>query len=467
MRIQLEPPTSDFKGIIDYHYKKINNDVAQLLESPLMENSQQKAELIELFETIASQNSRVKYPCQHISINLQHGESLSNQQYISLAKEYLKQMQWDNSPFAIVRHMDKKHSHIHIVLSTVDYEGNKIDMYNSKRKTTELTPVLEKQYNLLPTPKISHACIKLSEHNQHKFLVQNLLRKVDNDPKTQQYLYKIYTKEELNDIKNNHYSNQEIQDRYPDQYQNTFVLFEKFQLIETLLKEQLTEKLEKIYTKSNSHSQFFEELSKADIYFRHITKKGKSYYVYGDKNLKFYAKDTTLNEKFRSENLRKEMPFSTSTEQKFIPISTQKHLIYNAIKINLQTSTNYQQLKESLQKSNIEIIEHKNSSGIFGISFSLQESHCQEPVTFKASEINRQFSFTKLINHFSQKQEIPPLPMEEIAFLRDENQYYLPDQYQSILAPRGVSYNRDDDFDSNMDKDKKKRKKGRDNRPII
>lgn len=466
MRIQLEPTTSDFKGIIDYHYKKIDNGKAQLLESPLIDTPNKK-ELTTLFQDISSQNNQVKYPCQHISINLQHGENLSNQKYISLAHDYLRSMKWDNSPFAIIRHKDKKHSHIHIVLSTVDYEGNKIDMYKSHTRTTLLSAELEKKYNLRPVPKISHSRIKLSELNQHKHLVGNLIKKISAQPETKHLLSKYYQEEELNDIRNNQYNNQEIATKYPQQYEYNFIVFEKLQLLEPLLKEQLCAKIEKNYLKSNSITEYHRRLKNDDIYIKHITKKGQSYYVYGDKTMKFFIKDTSMEEKYRLETIQNKMPFRTTADDRYLLESTQKHIIYNSIRIGLQTTGNYKELKETLSKQNIQVEEHRNSGGIYGISFSIKESHCNAPRTFKASEINRQFSYSKILNHYSKKQEIPEIPSQELALLEAENRYYMQDEYMPLIPGGSVSYNKDDDYENNANKDKKKRKKGRENRPLI
>ena len=61
---------------------------SDLLSSPLYDDTNPR-ELIPLFHNIASLNTRIKYPCMHLSVNLQHGETLEENQYIALVNDYL------------------------------------------------------------------------------------------------------------------------------------------------------------------------------------------------------------------------------------------------------------------------------------------------------------------------------------------------------------------------------------------
>ncbi len=53
-----------------------------------------------------------------------------------------------NQPFAVYRHFDKEHPHIHIVSSQINSDGNKISDSYLYRKSQRITRELEKKYNI-------------------------------------------------------------------------------------------------------------------------------------------------------------------------------------------------------------------------------------------------------------------------------------------------------------------------------
>ncbi len=58
----------------------------------------------------------------------------------------MKTLGYENQPFAVYRHFDKEHPHIHIVSSQINSDGNKIsDSYLYGRKSQRITRELEKK----------------------------------------------------------------------------------------------------------------------------------------------------------------------------------------------------------------------------------------------------------------------------------------------------------------------------------
>ena len=135
-----------------------------------------------------------------------------------------------------------------------------------------------------------------------------------------------------------------------------------------------------------------------------------------------------------------------------------KYEIYTAVKNEIRKSRNWQQLQEQLTEKCISIqFKHKGQTNeIQGISFSKGE------YTFKGSEIDRSFSFSKLDKYFgdarlttagSNKQTITP-QTQEPAINKSDN---------SLLAGLGglfsVSSSPVDETPDNPDLRKKKKKK--------
>ena len=135
-----------------------------------------------------------------------------------------------------------------------------------------------------------------------------------------------------------------------------------------------------------------------------------------------------------------------------------KYEIYTAVKNEIKKSRNWQQLQEQLTEKGISIqFKHKGQTDeIQGISFSKGE------YTFKGSEIDRSFSFSKLDKYFgdaglttagSNKQTIT-IQTQEPAINKSDN---------SLLAGLGglfsVSSSPVDETPDNPDLRKKKKKK--------
>lgn len=72
---------------------------------------------------------------------------------------------------------------------------------------------------------------------------------------------------------------------------------------------------------------------------RLVTKKDKSYYVYGMKDTSFYVKDTSLPMKYRFGHIRFDDKGMSSDEQ--------KHYLYDHVFMALNGSDSYRQFKES------------------------------------------------------------------------------------------------------------------------
>ena len=72
---------------------------------------------------ISQLNDRVKLPYAEFILSLYPGESLSDEQWLSLAGEYIERMGYGKSCYAVVLNTDKAHSHVHVLLTTIDEEA--------------------------------------------------------------------------------------------------------------------------------------------------------------------------------------------------------------------------------------------------------------------------------------------------------------------------------------------------------
>ena len=103
---------------IDYHKAKTEKGVATFLDSSMgaINLEEFKKDCI----LIKGLNDRVKYPFNEVSLSFQFNEKLADDKLLSVANEYMNLMGYNNTNFAIIKHSDKSHLHIHILFSSID-----------------------------------------------------------------------------------------------------------------------------------------------------------------------------------------------------------------------------------------------------------------------------------------------------------------------------------------------------------
>lgn len=119
------------------------------------------AELITEFNASASLRADVAKPVWHNSLRLPQGESLSNEQWVSFADDYMNQMGFSEMHLrCYVIHDDEAGQHIHIIASRVDLIGGKLYLgRNENLASTRIIQELELTHELTKTkgPSPSHS----------------------------------------------------------------------------------------------------------------------------------------------------------------------------------------------------------------------------------------------------------------------------------------------------------------------
>ena len=139
-------------GALYYNYHKVENEKAQVLfsqkiiESP--DGSYSVAQLSRSFELYLVANRKTEKPVLHISLNPDPKDTVSDADFMHIARDYMKKMGYSNQPFVVFKHIDIERTHIHIVSICVDEEGKKIADTFEKRRSMVVCRALEKEYNL-------------------------------------------------------------------------------------------------------------------------------------------------------------------------------------------------------------------------------------------------------------------------------------------------------------------------------
>lgn len=139
-------------GALSYNMNKVKNNTAtvlagqKIIESP--DGTFTVSQVSKSFQAYLVANRKTEKPVVHISLNPDPDDTVSNNDYKAIAKDYMEEMGYGKQPFIVFKHNDIERSHIHIVTVCVDEEGRKISDAFEKRKSMAACRELEHKYNL-------------------------------------------------------------------------------------------------------------------------------------------------------------------------------------------------------------------------------------------------------------------------------------------------------------------------------
>ena len=151
--------TENLGGALGYNFKKVEKEEASiLLAQGLYQNKEGTYTMTEVFadmQAVIPEKCRTKKMVFHCSLNPHPDEKLSDETLTQIAKEYMETLGYGNQPYIVFKHNDIAREHIHIVSLRVDSKGRKINDKFEKRRSKQITDVLERKYNLIPSSKIA------------------------------------------------------------------------------------------------------------------------------------------------------------------------------------------------------------------------------------------------------------------------------------------------------------------------
>ena len=106
--------------------------------------------IIASFEDNRALNPRLKNPVGHISLNF-HAEDkdkINDEKMVEIARKYMERMGIVDTPYIVVRHLDKDYPHCHIVFSRINNYGETISDKNDYERNKDICLDLTKEYGL-------------------------------------------------------------------------------------------------------------------------------------------------------------------------------------------------------------------------------------------------------------------------------------------------------------------------------
>ncbi len=154
MVVRITSPHS-LQRALNYNEQKCQKEKAvcifagnYLLEANQM-NFHQKMERMQ--DLIARNERAKKSNTLHISLNFDPSEKLAGDKLTKIARAYMGKIGFGSQPYLVYQHHDAGHPHIHILTTSIQLDGKRIDTYNIGRNQSEKArKELEKSFGLIP-----------------------------------------------------------------------------------------------------------------------------------------------------------------------------------------------------------------------------------------------------------------------------------------------------------------------------
>ncbi len=449
MIAKIEPAFSSMNTLerkVDYQLEKIISGYGKELYNSTGDVLDSLPEYMSLY---ANLNDRIKLPYSEITLNLSPGERLSDEDWVSLSKEYMEGMGYGDCCYSVILNTDKEHTHVHILHSRIDSEGQSVSKSFDYRKSENLVRDLERKYGLLSVNECDRARERLSSISGQRYVFDNALKKAVKNHAVKDRLMSVLVSSGVHEMLGDNFLKVKLNNEEwlsllgTHDYDVVFSILKSGGFFKSLYKEELLSKLDRAYSLSKTFQDFRFHLQSEGVYMRLTSKKDKSYYVYGLPEDSFYIKDSSLPRKYRYGNMNFEMSEMSFDEQ--------KHFIFNSLHVALGKSRTYDDFKSVLDDSGINLKEYINANGVFGLSFSIKGINM--PFNIKASDISRKFTYTNLQNHFLNESLVNDNTIHRVGewkeYIQRDNDYmihshvpHIPD----IDMTGGSKKNREDDL---------------------
>ena len=165
---------ADFRGVVNYVLQKPD---AEPLGSRGLRNDGID-HIVDSFRTQALLNPIAK-PVAHISLDfsVQDKERLTNRMMMQIADEYLRRMGYGDTQVLIVRHNDREHPHLFLVLNRIDGNGKRISDKNERVRNVKVCRELSDKYGLYIAPnKENVKRHRLREPDKTKYEIYDAIR---------------------------------------------------------------------------------------------------------------------------------------------------------------------------------------------------------------------------------------------------------------------------------------------------
>jgi hypothetical protein len=119
--------------------------------------------------------------CFHCCLSFYPGEKVTDELMVKIAKEYLEKMKIINTQFAVTKHTDRKHLHLHLIANLVNNNGKVISDSFLGLRGKKIAQHLTEQYKLVAGERKNLELTNydaLNESEANKYKVYKLIMQV-------------------------------------------------------------------------------------------------------------------------------------------------------------------------------------------------------------------------------------------------------------------------------------------------
>lgn len=381
--------SSKVAGLINYDFDKREEGVSTLIHSNLS-MSDNRMGTIHMFDHFKSQSYRtVKDPFIVGTVNLHPDESLSDKDLANVAKSYLENIGLSSAPVYMSVHNDRRHKHLHFIVSRTDILGKTTNMAGHffKKDAKEVSNYFNQIYgfNIISREfsdekSVSHAEAAVSQYSILRYLEK------------QEHLDAMGE-----EIVQDQLTNEMIEDKYPVSFVQD--LQSKSKPVSYM--DNLKEILNTAYDAANTPDQFFKILDDNEIYARvisdtkNIDRKIIKYgIVHQDKSQ--YVHESRLPTKFNNASIH-QLAKVKSGQLKAYSYAQQKTILKRLLHKSRKHSQDFSSFMTHSKSLGVTIDLHYSGGKINGYVASLDVA--TESLAMKASSIDRQLSISNLNKH--------------------------------------------------------------------
>ena len=144
-------------GAVSYNQLKVEKKngkvlLAHKIPEPL-DGHLTVAQICRSFEPYLLANNKTEKPVRHISLNPDPSDKVSDDRFMKMAEQYMKEMGYASQPYIVYKHTDIERTHIHIVTTCVQIDGSKINDSYDHHRSMAACRNLEREFNLTPANK--------------------------------------------------------------------------------------------------------------------------------------------------------------------------------------------------------------------------------------------------------------------------------------------------------------------------
>ncbi|PZR20774.1 MAG: relaxase [Flavobacterium psychrophilum] len=141
-------------GAVSYNQLKVDKEIGKVLLAHKIpepvDGNFTVGQICRSFQPYLFANNKTEKPVRHISLNPDPSDKVSDDRFIQMAEQYMKEMGYAGQPYVVYKHTDIERTHIHIVTTCVQLDGSKIpDSYDHHRSMAACRN-LEKAFGLKP-----------------------------------------------------------------------------------------------------------------------------------------------------------------------------------------------------------------------------------------------------------------------------------------------------------------------------